>query len=82
MEQVTATTGRALATTWSYLAEFIQMRRPQRLDPWIDQETYRSVTDAVKNVGTAYLKPIFDQLGGKVPYELIRLVVAHLNANR
>jgi ATP-dependent DNA helicase RecQ len=79
VEQVTATTGRALGTTWGYLAEFIEARRPQRLDPWIDQQTYHTVADAVKDVGTAYLKPIFEHLGGKVPYEQIRLVVAHLN---
>ena len=80
VDQVTATTGRALGTTWGYLAEFIETRRPQRLDPWIDQKTYHAVANAVKDVGTAYLKPIFEHLGGKVPYEQIRLVVAHLNA--
>ncbi|HSE88434.1 MAG TPA: DNA helicase RecQ [Candidatus Binatia bacterium] len=82
VEQVTAKTGRVLGTTWGYLAEFIQIRRPQRLDPWIDPKTYRAVADAVKDSGTAYLKPIFDQLGGKVSYEQIRVVVAHLNTMR
>jgi ATP-dependent DNA helicase RecQ len=82
VEQITATTGRALSTTWGYLAEFIQMHRPERLDPWIDQKTYRAVAGAVKEVGTAYLKPAFDHLGGKVSYEQIRVVVAHLNATR
>ena len=82
VEQVMATTDRAPSTTWGYLAEFIELRRPQRLDPWIDQETYHAVADAVKDLGTAYLKPIFDHLGGKVPYEQIRVVTAHLNANR
>jgi len=82
VEQVTATTGRALGTTWGYLAEFIETRHPERLDPWIDQKTYRAIADAVKDAGTAYLKPIFEHFGGKVPYEQIRLVVAHLNATR
>jgi hypothetical protein len=36
----------------------------------------------VKDVGTGYLQPVFERLGGKVPYEQIRLVVAHLNALR
>jgi ATP-dependent DNA helicase RecQ len=82
VEQVTAITGRALATTWSYLAEFIETRQPQRLDGWIDQQTYRTVADAMKDLGTAYLKPIFDQLDGKIPYEQIRVVIAHVNATR
>jgi ATP-dependent DNA helicase RecQ len=82
VEQVTASTGSALGTTWGYLAEFIQTRRPERLDAWIDQKTYRSIADAVKKSGTEYLQPVFERFGGKVPYEQIRLVVAHLNATR
>ncbi len=82
VEQVTAKTGRVPDTTWGYLAEFIQSHRPPRLDPWVDSRTYSAVADAAKKLGTASLKPIFDQLGSKVPYEQIRVVVAHLNATR
>jgi len=82
VEQVAATISRAPGTTWRYLAEFIETHRPQRLDPWVDQETYRTVADAVKDVGAPYLKPVFEQLGGKVSYEQIRLVVEHLNVTR
>ncbi len=82
VEQVTKRTGRALGTTWGYLAEFIQNRRPEGLEPWINQKTYRSIADAVKELGTEYLQPVFERLGGKVTYEQIRLVVAHLNTRR
>ncbi len=82
VEQVTATTGRALGTTWGYLAEFVEAHRPERLDPWLAHETYGAVAEAMKDVGSTYLKPIFEHLGGKVPYEHIRLVVAHLDARR
>jgi ATP-dependent DNA helicase RecQ len=82
VEQVTTRTGRALGTSWGYLAEFIQNRRPEGLEPWINQKTYRSIADAVKELGTEYLQPVFECLGGKVPYEQIRLVVAHLNTRR
>jgi ATP-dependent DNA helicase RecQ len=82
VEQVAAITGRALGTTWGYLAEFIQTNRPERLDTWIDQKTYRAIAAAVDNVGTAYLRPIFEDLGGKISYDQIRVVVAHLNATR
>jgi ATP-dependent DNA helicase RecQ len=82
VEQVGAKTGRAMATIWGYLAEFIQTRRPQHLDPWIDAKTYRAVAEAASHMGAAYLQPIFERLGGKVPYEQIRLVVAHLNVTR
>ena len=82
VEQVAATMSRAPGTTWRYLAGFIETRRPQRLDPWVDQETYRTLADALKDVGAAYLKTIFEHLGGKVPHEQIRLVVADLNVTR
>ena len=36
--------------------------------------------DAAAKHGTQLLRPIFDHLGGTVPYEQIRLVVTHLSA--
>jgi ATP-dependent DNA helicase RecQ len=82
VEQVTTRTGRALGTTWGYLAEFIQNHRPEGLEPWINSKTYRAIVDAVNDLGTGSLQPVFERLGGKVPYEQIRLVVAHLNTRR
>ena len=79
VEQVTATTGRAPSTTWGYLVEFVETRQPKRLNPWVDEKTYRAVADAVKKLRTEYLRPIFDHLDGKVPYEQIRVVIAHCN---
>ncbi|MGH7950128.1 MAG: DNA helicase RecQ [Candidatus Binataceae bacterium] len=81
VEQVTATTGRAPSTIWGYLVEFVESRPPKRLDPWVDDKTYRAVTEAVKKLRTEYLRPIFDHLDGKVPYEQIRVVIAHVNGS-
>lgn len=80
VDEVSATTGRARGTAWGYLAEFVETQPPERLDVWIDQATYRAVAEVVQDVGTAYLQPIFEHLGGRVPYEHIRLVVAHLHS--
>jgi ATP-dependent DNA helicase RecQ len=82
VEQVTVATGRALGTTWGYLAEYIAVARPEHLDAWIDRQTYRTISAAIEEVGSSYLKPIFDHLGGAAPYEHIRLVVAHRQANK
>jgi ATP-dependent DNA helicase RecQ len=82
VEQVTAKTGRVPGTAWGYLAEFIQSQRPERLDSWIDSKTYGAIADAVRKLGASTLRPVFDHLGGKVPYEQIRAVVAHLNSMR
>jgi ATP-dependent DNA helicase RecQ len=82
VDQVAIATGRAPSTTWSYLVEFVSAHTPACLDAWIDPRAYRAVAEAVGEVGTVYLKPIFDHLGGTVPYEQIRLVLAHLDAQR
>jgi len=78
VEQVMAALDRAESTTWGYLADFIATAHPQNLDPWVDRQTYAAVAEAVEEVGSAYLKPIFDHLTGRVPYQRIRLVVTHL----
>ncbi|MFI5397214.1 MAG: DNA helicase RecQ [Candidatus Binatia bacterium] len=78
IQEVMTALDRAESTTWGYLTEFVATARPKNLDPWIDQRTYRSVAQAIDEVGSAYLKPIYDHLAGRVPYNHIRLVVAHV----
>ena len=82
VEQVMSALGRARSTTMRYLAEYVERENPKHLDPWIDAATAQTVTEAAAEVGTAYFKPIFDKLGGTIPYDAIRLVVTHLNASR
>jgi ATP-dependent DNA helicase RecQ len=79
VEQVATATNRALSTAWDYLADYVLVHRPAQIDRWVDPPTYDKVAAAVQEVGTAYLKPIFERLEGKVPYDQIRLVVAHLS---
>jgi len=78
LPEVAARTGRALSTVSGYLVEFIHLRKPARVDAWVDDGTYSKVAEVVKEVGTVYLKPIYDKLQEKVPYDQIRVVVAHL----
>jgi ATP-dependent DNA helicase RecQ len=79
VDEVAAAADRGPSTIWGYLIEYIAINRSQPLDPWVDEATYRTVAEAALEVGTAYLKPIFERLGGSVPYEHIRLVVARLS---
>src|SRR4029079_9005064 len=81
VDQVAAAIDRAPRSAWSYLAEFIQKNPSQPLDPWIDLSTCQAVTEAALEVGTAYLKPIFDRPAGRVPYDHIRLVLARFKGN-
>jgi ATP-dependent DNA helicase RecQ len=76
VEDVATATGRAMSTAWVYLVEFVESHPSQSLDPWMDKGTYDAVIDATQDVGTAYLRPIHEKLGGKVSFEHIRLALA------
>jgi len=63
------------------LAEFIQDERLPAIDTWVSEELYQRIAAAARRTGTERLKPIFLMLGEKVPYDDIRLVVAHLTSD-
>ncbi|HZT79806.1 MAG TPA: DNA helicase RecQ [Gemmataceae bacterium] len=80
VEDVMHQTGRARSTVVDYLAEFIREQRPGSVAAWVADDVYQQVAAAARKVGTAQLKPIYLALGEQVPYDDIRLVVAHLQA--
>lgn len=82
IEDVMHLMDRARSTTSEYLAEYISQERPKDIHTWVDSTTYELVKNAATQVGTTRLKPIFEQLGGKVPYDTIRLVASHIDALR
>lgn len=82
IEDVIHQTQRSRSTIIDYLADFIARENIDDISPWIAEETYRKVAEAAKQVGTERLKPIFIALEEKVPYDEIRLVVAHLARSR
>jgi ATP-dependent DNA helicase RecQ len=79
IERVAEKTGRAPSTVCGYLVEFIQTRQGQQITAWVDEETVNKVTDAAEDLGTDYLKPIYERLNQKVSYDHIRIVIAHLS---
>ncbi len=79
IQRVAEKTERAPGTVCGYLVEYIQSRPDTRLDAWVDEETVSRVADAVRELGTVYLKPIYEKLEEKVPYDSIRIVIAHLS---
>lgn len=78
LEEAAQSLDRALSTTCQYLVEYITHAHLDSPGPWIDQETFHRVAEAVRQVGSERLKPIFEALGGSVPYDSIRLCVACL----
>ena len=73
--------GRARSTVTGYLGEFLRHEQIQDPSPWVEEKTIRRIEQAIAEVGQAGLRPIFDQLGGDVSYDDIR-IVATCVANR
>jgi ATP-dependent DNA helicase RecQ len=76
IEEAMASLVRSRSTVLGYLAEYVEQRRPASIAHWVDEATYRRVAAAADAGGR--LKPIFEACGGEIPYDSIRLVVAHL----
>jgi ATP-dependent DNA helicase RecQ len=79
LQCVAEKTERAPGTVCGYLVEFIQNRPAQHINAWVDEETVNKVADVAEELGTVYLKPIYERLNQKVSYEQIRIVIAHLS---
>jgi ATP-dependent DNA helicase RecQ len=80
VEEVMKATDRAHSTTTEYLADYIAAECPENIDCWVDAETYRLVAETARRLGTTPLKPIFEALNERIPYDTIRLVAGHLEA--
>jgi ATP-dependent DNA helicase RecQ len=78
IEAVAQELGVVRNTAAAYLADYILTAKPSSIDQWVEPKTYAAVADAAGKHGTKMLRPIFDHLGGTVPYDQIRLVVNHL----
>jgi ATP-dependent DNA helicase RecQ len=78
LEQVATATGRSQATVCDYLCDFIRQERPAKVSAWVADAIYERIVAAARQVGTQRLKPIFILLGEHVPYDDIRIVLAHL----
>lgn len=72
----------ARSTLTEYLADFVALERPADVRAWVSDEVYKRVQAAADEQGTEKLKPIFTALNEEVPYDEIRIVVAHLIAQR
>ncbi len=72
--------GRAPSTTQQYLTDFISQRRPKSIDAWVPPAVYERIVGAAAASESGQLRPVFDKLNGEVPFEQIRLVLAHLAA--
>lgn len=82
LEEAAAQLGRTVSTVSNYLCVWIEQRRPRDVRAWVDDATYERVMEAAKAVGEERLAPIYEKLGGRVQYPIIRVVVTHARAAR
>ena len=80
VEAVARSTGRKPSTVFGYLDEFVQAQRPDRVDAWVNDAIYKRVAEAAAVLAADRLRPIYEYLDETVPYEIIRVVVAHQRA--
>jgi ATP-dependent DNA helicase RecQ len=80
VDAVAARLGLAEGTVQGYLAEFVRTSRPESIEAWVDAATYGAVAEAARGQDSARLRPIFEKLAGRVPYDQIRLVMSHLRS--
>lgn len=80
VEEVCAKTGLKPRTVSDHLAAWIEIEKPDSIAPWVSPETQSLVEAALTQADSAALKPTFEQLGGAVPYEVLRIVRAFMAA--
>ena len=78
IEEVAKSVNRAESTTTQYLVEYINRQRINNPYPWVDEQAFGRVIDAVKQVGGGRMKAIFDSLNGQIDYNQIRIGLACL----
>ena len=78
IEDVAQQMGRAASTVTQYLVEYIHAEKPASIAAWVNERVYKEVEEAKGKLGTDRLKGLFLALNERVPYDQVRLVVAHL----
>ena len=78
IDEAAAATGRARSTLGQYLEEYILRDRLTDVSAWVDLATYERIRQAAMGLEVRRAKPVFEALNGEVPYESIRVVMAHL----
>ncbi|HLU38767.1 MAG TPA: DNA helicase RecQ [Planctomycetota bacterium] len=82
IEEAAAALGRAPATVAQYLCDWVARTRPASIDHWVAPALQAKVVAALPAARDGRLKPVFEALGGEVPYDVIRVVAVHAGGAR
>lgn len=75
LEETAASIGGAVSTVGGYLAELIDQALIDDIRPWVSVENQLKIIGAADKVGRERLRPIFEELGGSIPYDQIRVTL-------
>jgi ATP-dependent DNA helicase RecQ len=75
VEEVARRMDRAISTVHGYLVEFLRHEKRTDPTPWLDAATVRQIAAVADKFGMDRLKPLFEALGGTIPYDRIRIAV-------
>ncbi len=75
VEDVAEKTGRAVSTCLGYLVEFLEQTHATSGLPWVSDEECERIVSTAARLQAERLSPIFDELGGQVPYGHIRIAL-------
>jgi ATP-dependent DNA helicase RecQ len=77
-EEIAQIRERTLRAVVSLVADLIERGETIFQPNWLSPERYNQITAACRQLGMDRLKPLKEALPPEIPYEEIRLVVAHL----
>jgi ATP-dependent DNA helicase RecQ len=72
----------SLSTVVSHLCFLLEKGILKDISKLVDKKTQELIEEAVKKFGKDKLKPIFEELGGKIDYDKIKLVLASMVKRR
>ncbi len=78
LEEVAEIRGRQLQTVVNLVADLVEKGRLEYRLEWVGAEPHRQAEEAVRRLGSQWLKPLREALPQEISYEQIRLVVAYV----
>lgn len=78
IEEIARAIDRVPSTVVKYLVTYINQERIGDPSPWVEEQTFERIAEAIARMGTDQLGPIHRALGGEVDYDLIRISLAVL----
>jgi ATP-dependent DNA helicase RecQ len=75
-EEIARIRGRQLATVVNMVADLIEKGRLEYRTEWVEARNYERIEEAVKRLGSQWLKPLREALPEEITWDQIRLVVA------